>query len=53
MTAEQAACDPRSGVVGPPVVAEVVLVDVAMKVFQRTLIPSSVLANSLAEWLMR
>jgi len=37
MTAEQTARDPRSGIVGSPVVAEVVLVDVPMQVLRRDL----------------
>jgi hypothetical protein len=37
VTAEQTARKPRSNVVGPPIVAEVVLVDVPMKELQRNL----------------
>src|SRR3954471_3765474 len=37
VTAEQTARNPRSDVVGPPIVAEVVLVDVPMKELQQNL----------------
>src|SRR4051794_14061105 len=37
VTAEQTARNPRSDVVGPPIVAEVVLVDIPMKELQRNL----------------